>query len=436
MTIATLLNPSFSRRRPAALTLGVLAASLALSAAAGQQPTFRSSVDLVAVDVQVVDADGNPVAQIDPADFHVTISGKRRRVVSAQFVRDAAGTPSPLALASKESPLPEVRGSGRTMILAVDTGSFEPGTERPPMEALRNVVATFDPADKVGLYTYPRSTWMAPSIDRAPLRVRLDGIAGDRQPLRSHYNLRPWEIVDITAQSTNPNSFLTASRNQGRGLDPTVSESFDPVLKIQRRECPGEADCPIRIYEEGVALATQLERESQASVAGLEALLEGVARIPGRKFVVLVSAGLLVSDRLDGRPDVGDMARVMGQAAARANATVYTIHVDTHFSGGANAERKGAGSTDTNRERAIFGNWLDKFSDGAGGTRIHVPVGDGSFALARVLRESSAYYLLGVEPEAADRDGRARTLSVKVDRKNVSIRSRQWVVIPPAAPKR
>jgi VWFA-related protein len=420
-----------SRRRvPAAVAITVVGCSLAVGAR--QQPTFRSAVDLVAVDVQVVDADGTPVGQIGPEAFHVTIGGKRRRVVSAQFVRDAAGVASPLATVTGVTASPEVRGSGRTIVLAVDTSSFEPGSERPPMEALREALTALDPQDRVGLYSYPRGAWLPPSLDRVPLRVRLDAIAGDRQPLRSHYNLRPWEIVDITAQSTNPNSFLTTARSPGRALDPTIAEEFDPVLKVQRRECPSEADCPIRIYQEGLGLATQLEREAQSSVAGLEALLEGLARLPGRKFVVLVSAGLLVSDRLDGRPDVGDVARTLGQTAARANVTVYTVHVDTHFGGTESAARKGsgAGSADQNRERALFGNWLDSFSDGAGGERIYVPVGDGAFAFSRVLRESSAYYLLGVQPDDADRDGRPRALDVKVDRKKVTVRSRQWVVIP------
>jgi len=414
-------------------TFLVLAAGLGLTAAPLQQPTFRSGVDVIAVDVQVVDAEGTPVGQIGPEAFHVLINGKRRRVVSAQFIRDAAGDTSPLTGTAQPVSLPEVRGSGRTIILAIDTSSFEPGQERPPMEALREMVSRLDPSDKVGLYVYPRSSWMAPGLDRAPLRVRLDGIAGDRQPIRSHYNLRPWEIVDITAQWSNPHSFLTSARVQGRSVDPAVVEQFDPVIKVQQRECPSEADCPIRIYEEGVALATQLEREAQTSVAGLQALLEGLTRIPGRKFVLLVSAGLLVSDLLDGRPDVGDMARVMGQTAARANTTVYTVHTDTHFSGAGSASSKGAGTSEQNRERALFGNWLDQFSDGAGGKRIYVPVGDGAFAFSRVLRESSAYYLLAVEPDDADRDGRPHALSVKVDRKKVTIRSRQWVVIPAKA---
>jgi hypothetical protein len=74
--------------------------------------------------------------------------------------------------------------------------------------------------------------------------------------------------------------------------------------------------------------------------------------------------------------------------------------------------------------------WLDQFSASAGGKRIYVPVGSADFAFTRVLRESSAYYLLGVEPEEADRDGKTHALKVKVNRRKVTVRSRQWVMVP------
>jgi hypothetical protein len=83
------------------------------------------------------------------------------------------------------------------------------------------------------------------------------------------------------------------------------------------------------------------------------------------------------------------------------------------------------------RDRSLYGNWLNDFSQSAGGRLIYVPVGTADFAFDRILRETSAYYLLGVEPAPADRDGQPRKLGVKVSRKGVSVRSRQWVVIPP-----
>jgi hypothetical protein len=57
-------------------------------------------------------------------------------------------------------------------------------------------------------------------------------------------------------------------------------------------------------------------------------------------------------------------------------------------------------------------------------------MGRGDLQLRRVLTETSASYLLGVEPAAADRDGRLRQLKIKVDKDHVTVRSRSWVMIP------
>ena len=68
-------------------TTVALASALSLGVfAQGQTPVFRAGVDLIAVDVQVVDKDGRPIAALRPQDFDVTISGKARRVASAEFI--------------------------------------------------------------------------------------------------------------------------------------------------------------------------------------------------------------------------------------------------------------------------------------------------------------------------------------------------------------
>ena len=52
------------------------------------------------------------------------------------------------------------------------------------------------------------------------------------------------------------------------------------------------------------------------------------------------------------------------------------------------------------------------------------------FAIERMLSEMSAYYLLGVQPEEADRDGRGHAINVKVNQRDSSVRNRRTVVIP------
>jgi VWFA-related protein len=413
-------------RRGSSRAIAVLtAASAALCVVAlSAQTVFRSTVDVIAVDVQVVDADGNPIGRIGPDSFQVSINGQRRKVVSAQFIGQQ---PTPEDPAEPRPP----EGRGRTFILAIDAGSFEIGAERGPIEGAQDFVHHLDPSDRIGLFVYPGGAQMLPTTQRAPITISLGRVTGQKDTIRSHYNLRPWEIVDITAQMSNPNSFLTAARNvQNPAADGGTAVELDPVLKIQARECPEDPDCPAKIYAEGMQLATQLERQVMTSVSGLEALLRALEKIPGRKAVVFVSAGLLVSDRSAGRPDVGDIARVMGQTAARSNASVYAVHIDT-TPGVGPASQKAPGSSELARDRALYGNWLSDFSQSAGGRLIYVPVGTANFAFDRILRETSAYYLLGVEPAPADRDGRPRKLEVKVKRRGVNIRSRQWVVVPP-----
>src|SRR6185503_7324035 len=49
-------------------------------------PAFRTAVNLVIIDVQVVEAHGKPVPGLTTAQFEVSIAGRTRRVVLAEFV--------------------------------------------------------------------------------------------------------------------------------------------------------------------------------------------------------------------------------------------------------------------------------------------------------------------------------------------------------------
>ncbi len=82
------------------------------------------------------------------------------------------------------------------------------------------------------------------------------------------------------------------------------------------------------------------------------------------------------------------------------------------------------------RESVMMGRFLDQFADTSGGTMMRVMVGSGEAALDQVLRETSAYYLLGVSPAETDRDGRTHRLKVKVDQRDATVRSRTWVLVP------
>ena len=78
----------------------------------------------------------------------------------------------------------------------------------------------------------------------------------------------------------------------------------------------------------------------------------------------------------------------------------------------------------------MLGRWLDQFSGAAGGAVFRVQVGSGEYAFDRVLRETSASYILGVEPAEEDRDGRTHEVTVKTNQKGLVIRGSRWVTVP------
>src|SRR5688500_6163480 len=108
-----------------AVAVAAIFAQSFVTGEAPQGPTIRTSVDVLAVDVSVVDERGRPVSDLGAADFVVEIDGRPRRVVSAEFVRVDAGQAAVPAEAAE--PAAETfyttnvaPPSGRLIVVAVD----------------------------------------------------------------------------------------------------------------------------------------------------------------------------------------------------------------------------------------------------------------------------------------------------------------------------
>jgi hypothetical protein len=140
-----------------------------------------------------------------------------------------------------------------------------------------------------------------------------------------------------------------------------------------------------------------------------------------------VSGGLLASDRVGARPDVGGLIAEIGRRAARVNAVLYVLHLDNSY---LDAIGGGTARPSMMRESGVLGAGLDRIAGTAGGTLIRVEAGTGDYAFDRVLLETSAHYLLGVSVRDTDRDGEPHIIDVRVDRRRADVRHRRYVVIP------
>jgi len=437
----------------ALLAVGVGVSPLVSGAGRGagvQAPVFRSGVDLVAVEVQVVDGDGTPIASLGPADFEVSIDGRRRRVVSADFVQSTQvdGSPLPDAVSSttgvddNDGPSEHTRDTiGRIYVLAFDTAGMTVGDSRAMVRSATAFIDRLLPADRVGVAVLPVGQQLAPTADHVVARQRVSNVVGGRansEGFDSRFNLSSSEVIDINAESVRamPSPFI----NQGRGGGGTtgledltlLGDDNDTIRTVQMRECRAtDVRCGDEIRAEALAAALIMEARAAESLRGIQHLIDLLSSYEGRKTVVMFSAGMPTSDRPGGRPHLGSLPGAVGRAAAASNATIYTLHVDSaqiRAMGAGTGRAMGSAGT-RSRDFAVEGQVLEDFSAASGGALLRVPTGWGEAALDRVLRETSSRYLLGVEPQASDRDGRVRELRVRVRQRGVTVRGRTWVVV-------
>lgn len=97
--VACAFLPSFisadqaGRRQLEAMRVGTGDSATGSAALFTQEPppAFRTAVNLFIIDVQVVAAQGKPVPELTAAQFAVSIAGRTRRVVLAEFVHADEG---------------------------------------------------------------------------------------------------------------------------------------------------------------------------------------------------------------------------------------------------------------------------------------------------------------------------------------------------------
>jgi VWFA-related protein len=379
------------------LLVFVTAGAVASPSGAEQQaqtPAFRSSVDLVPVDVTVIAGDGKPVSGLKPDDFSLTVDGRQRRVASAEFISAVRDLPS----AARTAPVTYSTNAdtgGRLIMFVVDQGSIGPGRGRAAMESAIRFISQLSPADKIALITVPSAaTQIDFTRNHALVTAALPRLSGQADTHATNYRIGVSEAVAIQ-----------------RG-DPGT------LASVIERECgsirqPEEADyCRSRVVADITAITTLIHERTQNTLGALRSLLDRMAQTPAPKTVVLVSEGLVLER-------VSDVAWI-GAAAAKAQATIHSLHLEAPTAD-ASVVRE---PVSPGRDRALGREGLELVASVTRGNVFQVAsAADNAFA--RLSLELSGYYLLSFEPEASDRDGKPHKIKVSLPgRSGVEIRSR------------
>ncbi|HXT29783.1 MAG TPA: VWA domain-containing protein [Vicinamibacterales bacterium] len=368
-----------------------------------QKPVFTSAVDVVSVDVTVVDKYGKPVEDLGRNDFILTVDGQPRKIASAQFVamhRDAL--PS-AGVALPASSLPDFSTNtvqeGKLIAIVIDRGNIAPVRSRDVLAAASRFVERLDPADRVALFSIPQGPAIDFTTDHRAIASALQRIDGQGDSKQGVKNIG---VADA----------LSFERRNDFAME-----------QVLLRECgqippdgPGASEtrmCRNMVTEEANIVSTYAHERARNTMNGLIGILQRLGSSETPKTLVLVSEGMVIDNERR-------IVQGFGRAAAAAHVTLYSLKPESSESTAAQARM----AANPVRDRSIKEEGLQYVSSVGGGEMFRV-IADPDFAFARVASELSGYYLLGFEPEAGDRDGRSHGISVKVNRDDVSVRSRQ-----------
>jgi len=395
--------------QPLTSTCAVIVAGtwlIAALVAAPQQPTFRSGVEVIVIDVNVVDKSHVPVDDLKAGDFVVSVDDKPRKVVSAQFLRYDVRTPItrgraeiPAAGASAPTDVPSVPASARNVLIVIDEDSMEPGDGL----LLQREVATFidglAPDDRIGVVTIPRpKSEVTMTKIRAQVKAELAKVITGSERYRSQqFSIGLWEAFDAEG-------------------DPFL------IQKIQLRECRlqvGDPDCRRAVAAEIRYLRTQERLRGERSLNALRDLGRALEKVDGPKTMLLVSGG---SPPPDSKSNTS--YTLVANAFAAGQISLYTLYVEQPEFG----QVKYRASPTAAQDHVIEREGIENATSASGGTFMEA-IGTWGQYFDRIVTELSGSYLLGIEVEPADRNGRPHEVSVKVNRRDVDVRARRQYVI-------
>ena len=361
------------------------------------QERFRAATNLLVVDVSVIDRDGTPVKGLQPEHFTVTIGGVARRIASMTFVDQsvAASPPEP------GRPVPRYSSNdsgatGRLIVILVDEASIRFGGLRAAAESIDRLLVGFGPSDRIALATLPGPRTLVDfTSDHASIAAAIKRVPGGAAP-----------------------------STPGLGVDVGVAEAFaiarndSAVLQdVIQRVCGATPDmsCPIMVQMEASRIVMDERNRTAEFSAGLRGVLGALRGIDAPKLVILFSEGFA-------SPEAPSEMVAFGRDAAEARAVIYAMRLDRSLFDA--SVRRPLPPILAMDERSAAIASLDALAGVARGAAFEL-IGSAESPLRRLAAEVSGYYLIGVEPEANDLDGKPHQIRVDVSRPGLTVRSRR-----------
>ncbi len=406
-----------SPRLVSAITAGAILSTAWLAAQdpPQQQPTFRATTERVVIDAAVVDKAGRPIADVTASEFELKVDGKPRGIVSVEFMSHLAEPPARLPPGSFAPFSSNERvQAGRLVLLAIDQNTIDMGRGHTAFLSATALLDRLSPEDRVGVIAFPRGPRLEFTTSRQAVDDTLQKVIGTAQHTLSEVQLSPTEVLSI---ARGDGVYLNEVMTRECGF--VFSRDTDPATRQEEID-----QCRSKVVQEARSLAVLLRDRTTYSLNMLRAIVAQLKRIDAPKTLVWVSQRMLADDR---RPDI---ERIADEAlAARVN--IYVLHIDPTVQADASAPRF---FTTFSEDRQLMSEGLE-FMAGVGRGALFRTSGNADFAFKQIANELSGSYLLTIEPQASDRDGRMHDISLTVHRPGAVVRSRHRFAVTPTPPE-
>jgi VWFA-related protein len=373
-------------------------------------PTFKSATELVEVDAVVLDKDGKFVPGLTAENITIYENGKPQKIQQLFMVTHDQGVAEG-ALRSEYADQAQA-GAHRVFVLFFDEAHLaNESLQRVKDGAAGFVRDMFSAGDAGGVFLNGGMYKGRLTIDKAEL---LGGIRAvqpafeNRQAILAPF--RKWprinDEIEASRIADGGREVLDRLGSQACGEDPAACASEGGIGNVENI-----------IQQKARLYVRQARMMTDHTVQSLERIANGLAKIPGRKTVVMMSEGFFVEDMR------GQLQTIAAQAA-RNGVTIYSIDGRGLINGMA------ANSDVTMMERGRS-TAFDTGDDGptiltevTGGIMVR-NIDDMKRAFGLIVRDTSTYYVIGYQPDNPTMDGKVRKIELKANVPGARVRARK-----------
>lgn len=384
--------------------------------------TFRSGAQIVEVDVRVLGKDGRFVTGLGVPDFEITEDGVPQKIQSVVLVGNdvALAAPSTLSpLAPSAAPAPLAHRPAQTWLFVFDTAHLTAGPLQRAREAVVKFIGEkFRDADLGGVVVDGKMANNRLTTDREELKKAAASVKVPGELRSRELEMREWPRLRDESEA------FRIVRNERDAIQSAVARACgeDPE---QCRRAPAD----LQVMSKAKQMVGAYRTATLQTLAVVNVLCTGLARLPGPKTVVFFSEGFVLEEL------ESQLRQAVGQAA-RAGAHFYTVD--------ARGLNRGSGSQIIDAPLPDNPMGAAPIFDGQADGTNSLAVDTGGFAirnennfgraLAEIQQDAGTYYVVGYAPANEALDGKYRAISVKVSRPDVKVRARRgYLALQPAA---